>query len=81
MSNGEPNQTTPYSETDEFHERDASNESRSSRPRSPSDRSVGDGWQICHPIEKSDWATVGCDAQSCFLFLYNVNRHNDGVST
>jgi len=43
-------------------------------PRQPSDRAKGDGWQICSPLEPMDWAIVGTEMQSCFLFLYNENQ-------
>lgn len=41
----------------------------------PDERALGDGWNICNPIEEPDWGVVGCDSGSCFLFLYNENRH------
>jgi len=41
----------------------------------PDERAQGDGWNICNPTEEPDWGVVGCDSGSCFLFLYNENRH------
>lgn len=43
----------------------------------PSDRAIGDGWQLCKPTEKSDWGRVGSDARSCFLFLCHENRAHE----